>query len=159
MGSNIEKEPWTNLQNSYENWSKEIKSDNFCYRKVGKAMTKWGAIKKSLILLSQYWKNCHFERVTKIISHFEGSNYSFADCNIRLFCIASHPSPNYCNCNSYCSYTLLKNMLFLLLPLRTRKNNKNIAIAIVGRAITFERLIKKRNNELIQNIKQIQLMG
>ena len=28
MGSNREKKPWTNLQNSYKNWSKEIKSDN-----------------------------------------------------------------------------------------------------------------------------------
>ena len=29
MGSNTEKKPWTNLQNLYKNWSKEIKSDNF----------------------------------------------------------------------------------------------------------------------------------
>ena len=50
MGSNTEKKPWNNLQNSYKNLSKEIKSDNFCYRKVGRAMTKWGAIEKSLIL-------------------------------------------------------------------------------------------------------------
>ena len=42
MGSNTEKKPWTNAQNSYKNWSKEIKSDNFCYRKVGRAITKWG---------------------------------------------------------------------------------------------------------------------
>ena len=35
MGSNKEKKPWTNLQNLYKNWSKGIKSDNFCYRKVG----------------------------------------------------------------------------------------------------------------------------
>ena len=26
--------------------SKEIKSNNFCYRKVGRAITKWGAIFK-----------------------------------------------------------------------------------------------------------------
>ena len=44
MGSNIEKKPWTDLQNSYKYWSKEIKSDNFFYRKVGRAITKWGAI-------------------------------------------------------------------------------------------------------------------
>ena len=25
----------------------EIKSDNFCYCKVGRAMTKWGAIEKN----------------------------------------------------------------------------------------------------------------
>ena len=38
----------------------EIKSDNFCYRKVGRAITNCGAIEKSPILLSQYWKNYHF---------------------------------------------------------------------------------------------------
>ena len=41
-------------------YSKEIKSDNFCYHKVGKAITKLGAIEKSPILLSQSWKNYHF---------------------------------------------------------------------------------------------------
>ena len=44
MGSNTEKKPWTNLQNILKNSSKDIKSDNFCYRKVGRAITKWGAI-------------------------------------------------------------------------------------------------------------------
>ena len=39
-----------------KNLSKEIKSDKFCYRKVGRAITKWGAIEKSSILLLQYWK-------------------------------------------------------------------------------------------------------
>ena len=47
MGSNTEKKPWTNLQNLYKNLNKEIKSDNFYNRKVGRAITKWGAIKKS----------------------------------------------------------------------------------------------------------------
>ena len=46
MASNTEKKPWTNLQNSYKNLSKEIKSDNFCYRKVGRAITKWGSNRK-----------------------------------------------------------------------------------------------------------------
>ena len=40
MGSNTEKKPWTNLQNSYKNLSKEIKSDNFWYGKVGRAITR-----------------------------------------------------------------------------------------------------------------------
>ena len=80
MGSNTEKKPWTNLQNSYKNLRKEIKSDNFCYRKVGRVITKWEAIEKSPILLSDYWKNFHFQRVTIIISHFDGSNNIFADC-------------------------------------------------------------------------------
>ena len=44
MESNTEKKPWTNLQNSYKNLSKEIKSDNFCYRQVGRAITKWGTM-------------------------------------------------------------------------------------------------------------------
>ena len=57
---NTERKPWTNLQNSYKNWSKEIKSDNFCCRKVGRVITKWGAIEKSPILLSQYWQIYHF---------------------------------------------------------------------------------------------------
>ena len=80
MGSNTEKKPWTNLQNSYKNWNKEVKSDKFCYRKVGRAITKWGAVEKSTILLSKYWKNYQFLRVTKIISHSDGSNNIFADC-------------------------------------------------------------------------------
>jgi hypothetical protein len=45
--------------------------------KVGRAITKWGAIEKSPILLSQYWKIYHFLRVTKIISHFDSSNNIF----------------------------------------------------------------------------------
>ena len=85
MGSNTEKKPWTNLQNSSKNWSKRIKSDNFCYRKVGRAITKWGAIKKSPILLSQYWKIYDFLRVAKIISHFDGSNNIFVDCIIEVY--------------------------------------------------------------------------
>ena len=57
--------------------SKEVKSDNFCYRKVGRAITKWGATEKSLILLSQYWKNYYFDMVPKVISHFGGTNNIF----------------------------------------------------------------------------------
>ena len=49
MGSNTEKKPWNKLQNSHKNRSKEIKSDNFCYRKVGRAITKWEALEKSPI--------------------------------------------------------------------------------------------------------------
>ena len=44
MGSKTEKNSRTNVQNSYKDLIKEIKSDNFCYRKVGRAITKWGAI-------------------------------------------------------------------------------------------------------------------
>ena len=40
----------------YKTYTKieEIKSDDFCYRKVGRAITKWRAIEKSPILLWQY---------------------------------------------------------------------------------------------------------
>ena len=34
-----------------------------CYCKVGRARTKWGAIEKSPILLSQYWINEEFELI------------------------------------------------------------------------------------------------
>ena len=85
MGSNTEKKPWTNLQNLHKNWSKELKSGNFCYHEVGRARTKWGAIEKSQILLSKYWKNYQFWRVPKIISPFDHSNNIFADYRPRLF--------------------------------------------------------------------------
>ena len=35
-GSNLEETLWTNVINRYTNLSKEIRSNNFCYRKVGK---------------------------------------------------------------------------------------------------------------------------
>ena len=47
MGRNTEKKPRTNLQNLYKKLSKEIKS----YRKVGRPITKRGAIEKIPILL------------------------------------------------------------------------------------------------------------
>ena len=58
MGSNTEKKPWTNRQNLNKNGSKEIKSDNFCYSKVGRAITKWGEIEKSNVDISSDW---HFD--------------------------------------------------------------------------------------------------
>ena len=80
MGSNTEKKSWTNLQNLYKNWSKEIKSDNFCYRKVGRAITKWGAKEKSPILPRNIGIINILKGYPKIISHFNGSNNIFADC-------------------------------------------------------------------------------
>ena len=43
-----------NTENKDMNQSKKFKQklkqrDNFCYRKVGRAITKWGAIKKIII--------------------------------------------------------------------------------------------------------------
>ena len=40
-GSNKEKNPWPNVQNGYK-WSKQVKSNNFCYHKSKRAITKWG---------------------------------------------------------------------------------------------------------------------
>ena len=48
------------IYKTLQNWSKEINNDNFCYRKVGGTITKWGVIKKSPTMLSQYWKNYIF---------------------------------------------------------------------------------------------------
>ena len=44
-----------------------------------RGITLQGAIKKSAILLSQYWKNEWLDG-NKIISCFGGSNSNFADC-------------------------------------------------------------------------------
>jgi hypothetical protein len=53
-------------------------------------ITLQGAIEKSPILLSQYWK---FEWLDGpiIISYFGGSNHIFADCNLKL-----HSGLNHC---------------------------------------------------------------
>ena len=37
-----------------QKYSKDVKSDNFCYCKVVGVITMWGAIEKNAILLSQY---------------------------------------------------------------------------------------------------------
>ena len=53
MGNNIEKKPRTNLQNRYKKWSKEVKSDNFCCWKVGRAITERGTILENLSFWSR----------------------------------------------------------------------------------------------------------
>ena len=40
-----------------------LKSNNFCYHKIRRAITKCGVTEKSSILLSQYWKHFQFYRV------------------------------------------------------------------------------------------------
>ena len=65
MRNNTEKKPRTNQKTDTKNRSKRNKSNNFCYRNAGRAITKWGAIEKSIILLSQYWKNKHFDNAQK----------------------------------------------------------------------------------------------
>ena len=51
---------------------------------VERAKTILGAIEKRLPLLSQYWKNSHFDGVSKIISHFGGTNNMFVDYMLVL---------------------------------------------------------------------------
>ena len=131
MGSNREKKPWTNLQNSYKNWSKEIKSDNFCNRKVGRAITKWGAIEKNAILLSQYWK----------ISIFKGQQKLF-----RILMVATIFSPtvsgwleNYFKkrlqgvINLFYSYNVLTLFVVCLFKGREEKNTnkKEVSISLI----------------------------
>ena len=59
MGSNIEKKPWSKMENRYKKWSKKSKSENFCNRKVKRAITL--SLEKSLILLLQYWKDWYLK--------------------------------------------------------------------------------------------------
>ena len=54
------------------------KCDNFCYRKIKRAITEWGAIQKIPILLSQYLKTDPLDRIPQINSHFGGTNINFA---------------------------------------------------------------------------------
>ena len=72
MDSNTEKNSWINLQNLYKNWSKEVKSENFFYRKVGRAITKLGEIEKNL----------YFNMTPKSNSYFDGTNNVIVDCSM-----------------------------------------------------------------------------
>ena len=45
-GSTTETKTWTNVLNKNKKWSKEIKSNNFCFCKVEWAITIWRAIVK-----------------------------------------------------------------------------------------------------------------
>ena len=58
--------------------AKRLRATNFA--KVGRAITKWVAMEKSPVLLSKYSRDDQFYRLTKIISHFDGSNNIFVDC-------------------------------------------------------------------------------
>ena len=44
---------------------KDIKSDNFCYRKVGRAITKWGAIEKKSNIAIAILENLPFLKGNK----------------------------------------------------------------------------------------------
>ena len=59
MAKNRDSRPVCNVQNGYKNEAKRLTVTNiYCYHKVGRRKTKWGAkVKKIILLLSQYWKN------------------------------------------------------------------------------------------------------
>ena len=74
-GSNTEKKQRSMEQNQYKRWSTEVKSDNFCYRKVGRVITLWGAIENWSVWNEQ-----------KIISIFWWTNFFFAEYNDTKCC-------------------------------------------------------------------------
>ena len=61
-----------------KNIKQRVNCTNFYYCKVGGAMTKWKPKEKNSILLSQYWRNNHFDNEQKSISYFWGTNNIFA---------------------------------------------------------------------------------
>ena len=67
------------LQEAIEKSKSLCKSaPNIAVAIVERPITIWEAIQ---LLLSQYWKNYHFDRVPKIISHFRGINNILVDFN------------------------------------------------------------------------------
>ena len=47
----------------------QVKSNNFCYCKVERAITNWGAREKSPILLLKYWKNVQIDCLSHKLFH------------------------------------------------------------------------------------------
>ena len=60
-----------------------------------RVITLQGAIEKSPILLSQYWKNELLDG-SIIISYFGGSNNIFADCMYIYCCLVCDEGPGIC---------------------------------------------------------------
>ena len=55
------KEAMNQSKTHTKNKAKRLRATTFAIAlKVGREITKWGAIEKRPILLSQYWKNYHF---------------------------------------------------------------------------------------------------
>ena len=61
----------------------EVKRNKFFYRKVGSAITKWGAIEKSPILLFQLseLENQYYNMAANFNLYFGGTNNIFVDCS------------------------------------------------------------------------------
>ena len=58
-----------------------IKSDNYCYCKVGRAIIIWGAIEKIQYSYCNIGKMENL-KAPKIIAHFGCTNIIFADCTL-----------------------------------------------------------------------------
>ena len=72
-------------------WSKEVKSDNFCYRKVRRAIIKLRAIEKCPIWV-QYcyqhiWKFNVLVWHQKFVSYFGGTNNIFRLLYLQIICL------------------------------------------------------------------------
>ena len=99
-----------------------FKSDNYCYRKVGRAITIWGAIEKVQYCYRNIGEMDNLS-APKIIAHFGCTNIIFADCT---FCALLYPFPIFYPLSMhllffpflYLSFSLSLSFLFLsLLPL------------------------------------------
>ena len=67
---NRKKKPLTNLQNQLKKGSKKINTDNCCYRKVGRAISKWRAIEKSLVYCyCNFQKNSYSKKYFAFLGH------------------------------------------------------------------------------------------
>ena len=81
MGSKTEKKLLTNLRTRYKKMKKQVKSDNFYYCKVERAVIRGRAIEKRPILQTQCLKNLQLDG-TIFIAYFEGTNNIFVDYRI-----------------------------------------------------------------------------
>ena len=59
--------------------------DNFCYRKVGRAKTEWGAIEEKYNIAIAILKKLPYLKGNKNYLHFDGSNNIFVDCRTSTF--------------------------------------------------------------------------
>ena len=84
MRKAIQERSHEKIYKTYTKNEAEVKSDNFSYHKVGRAITKWRSIKGNRILLPQYWKILYYGRAPKTISYFGGTNNIFVDNSLII---------------------------------------------------------------------------
>ena len=70
-------------------WSKEIRSDNLCYRKVGRAITLWGVIDGKTLLHCNIRKMNEFTQHQKSFHIIWGAPIIFSLTVIKLIVMAS----------------------------------------------------------------------